>query len=113
MNTSMASINERFQKNPGPGVKPPVDSLISPMFRYVLYASSIIVAGMCLFFLFKKNESYATDEGTLSKGKKLFTTHCASCHGVEEDGIGPRLGGITRLLSEQALKIFIKNPAKA
>ncbi|TDB65283.1 PQQ-dependent sugar dehydrogenase [Arundinibacter roseus] len=46
-------------------------------------------------------------------GKELFTTHCVSCHSLTDDGIGPRLGGITKLKSEQALLDFIKNPAKA
>ncbi|GAB3959635.1 hypothetical protein GCM10028805_56120 [Spirosoma harenae] len=48
-----------------------------------------------------------------SLGKSLFKTHCVSCHALEQDGIGPRLGGITRLLSEKELIAFVKNPLKA
>ncbi|WP_080056117.1 PQQ-dependent sugar dehydrogenase [Spirosoma aerolatum] len=46
-------------------------------------------------------------------GKALFKTHCVSCHALEQDGIGPKLGGITRLLSEKELIAFMKNPQKA
>lgn len=46
-------------------------------------------------------------------GKALFKTHCVSCHALEQDGIGPKLGGITRLLSESELIAFMKNPLKA
>jgi len=34
-----------------------------------------------------------------------------SCHGLNDDGIGPPLGGITQLLSKQALLDFINNPS--
>lgn len=47
------------------------------------------------------------------KGKELFTTHCVSCHAMEQEEIGPRLGGITSLLSEQELIAFVKNPNHA
>ncbi|MCE6987773.1 PQQ-dependent sugar dehydrogenase [Dyadobacter sp. CY323] len=46
-------------------------------------------------------------------GKQLFTTNCVSCHALEQEEIGPRLGGITSLLSEQELLAFIKNPNQA
>ena len=35
-----------------------------------------------------------------------------SCHGVQNDGIGPPLGGITNLFSEKYLKNFIRHPSK-
>ena len=46
-------------------------------------------------------------------GKELFTSNCVSCHALNGEGIGPKLGGITSLLSEKILLEFIKNPAKA
>ncbi|WP_373330740.1 PQQ-dependent sugar dehydrogenase [Salmonirosea aquatica] len=48
----------------------------------------------------------------VSPGEELFATHCASCHGLEAAGIGPRLGGITKVWSEKELLAFIQNPAK-
>ena len=34
-----------------------------------------------------------------------------SCHSLKDDGIGPPLGGVTTLLSQQDLIDFIKNPS--
>ena len=56
--------------------------------------------------------SRSSDEKLGSTGKELFITHCVSCHALKEDGIGPRLGGITNLLSDQQLTAFVKNPAE-
>lgn len=55
------------------------------------------------------NQLTSTD----SKGKELFTTHCVSCHTMEQEEIGPRLGGVTNVLSEKELIAFIKNPNHA
>ncbi len=49
-------------------------------------------------------------ENTHVEGGLLFSKHCSSCHGLEEDGFGPPLGGITSLLSEKQLLEFIRNP---
>jgi mono/diheme cytochrome c family protein len=51
--------------------------------------------------------------GTDPQGKELFTTHCVSCHNIEQEEIGPRLGGVTSLLSEKELTAFVKNPNHA
>lgn len=39
-------------------------------------------------------------------------SNCASCHTMTEEGIGPRLGGVTSLLSEPSLVKFIKSPSE-
>ncbi|KAA0992830.1 PQQ-dependent sugar dehydrogenase [Dyadobacter aurulentus] len=44
-------------------------------------------------------------------GKEIFTTYCASCHALEAEEIGPRLGGVTRIFSGDELVTFIKNPS--
>jgi mono/diheme cytochrome c family protein len=51
-------------------------------------------------------------EATLTKGRDLFTKHCMSCHGLQDDGIGPPLGGVTSVVTEQQLVSFIKRPSK-
>ncbi|MCF0055821.1 PQQ-dependent sugar dehydrogenase [Dyadobacter sp. CY356] len=61
----------------------------------------------------KTSYAYPVDKKTLAKGKELFNTNCASCHAIDQEEIGPRLGGITKLLSKQTLTWFIQNPAKA
>jgi glucose/arabinose dehydrogenase/mono/diheme cytochrome c family protein len=47
-----------------------------------------------------------------TNGKDLFTTNCVSCHALQDDGIGPPIGGITRLLPKDVLTNFINNPGK-
>lgn len=71
------------------------------------------------FFLFNcagRKQSTPTGSqlaGADSQGKELFTTHCVSCHAMEQEEIGPRLGGVTSVLSEKDLIAFIKNPNHA
>jgi glucose/arabinose dehydrogenase len=45
-------------------------------------------------------------------GQQLFNANCASCHNIANEGIGPRLGGITDLLSQSELTAFINDPDK-
>jgi len=71
----------------------------------------IIIITLTVMFLSKSKKGYLVDEQTLTKGKNLFSTQCLSCHSLSEEGIGPRLGGVTTVLSEQHLLDFILNPA--
>ena len=83
------------------------------MYRYLVYVSLIAVSTLCLIVLLNRPPGdYATDETTLAEGKKLFRTQCISCHALEHDGVGPRLGGITDLLREKELMDFIRNPSR-
>ncbi|MEO6684390.1 MAG: PQQ-dependent sugar dehydrogenase [Dyadobacter sp.] len=60
----------------------------------------------------KASSNYSVDKKTLATGKALFNTNCASCHAIDQEEIGPRLGGITHLLSKKALTEFIQNAGK-
>lgn len=60
----------------------------------------------------KASSGYPIDKKTLAAGKQLFNSNCASCHAIEQEEIGPRLGGITNLLPAKALIEFIQNPGK-
>lgn len=51
-----------------------------------------------------------TDSVTIAKGQAAFTQNCSSCHNFRQDGIGPQLGGVTRTVSTDWLKNFIRNP---
>src|SRR5687768_13261274 len=82
------------------------------MVRYLLYLTAIIILVVVTIYFFSKKD-YASDNATLARGKTLFTKHCMSCHGLQEDGMGPPLGGITKLLSKKALANYISNPSKA
>ena len=78
--------------------------------RYIIYSLAILIlVGFSSCLITKKD--YASDDATLVKGKTLFTKHCMSCHGLQDEGIGPPLGGITNLLSGKALKDFIRYPS--
>ena len=81
------------------------------MVRYLLFALVVFILTVGIALLLKrKSNRYHIDPITLTKGKELFARHCISCHGLETEGIGPRLGGVTLLLSEKELKSFIQNP---
>jgi len=54
----------------------------------------------------------AKEVTALAHGEELFEANCASCHALENAGIGPRLGGITKVWSEEQLLAYIQNPAK-
>lgn len=83
----------------------------------IIIATSFFMITLILILLFKgkafgNNEDsfvYATDNKTIQEGKLGFMQNCASCHGLEADGFGPRLGGITKLFSDKKLKEMIKN----
>ena len=51
------------------------------------------------------------DDATVAQGKALFSQQCASCHALAQDGIGPPLGGVTRVLTEDKLVQWIRDPA--
>lgn len=54
----------------------------------------------------------ATDENSIAKGKVLFTQYCSTCHNFNYDAIGPKLGGITDSITVAWIKDFITNPKK-
>jgi len=83
------------------------------MKRAIIYSILIVIlTGAIIYFLFPEQE-YASDKETLAKGQDHFKKHCMGCHGLKDDGIGPPLGGITKLQSSESLIEFISNPAKA
>jgi glucose/arabinose dehydrogenase/mono/diheme cytochrome c family protein len=55
---------------------------------------------------------YTADPKTVAEGKSLFIANCASCHDLKNEGIGPRLGGVTGILSSKYLHEFIQNPSR-
>ena len=51
-----------------------------------------------------------TDSTVIASGKGLFNLYCASCHNMQQNGIGPKLAGITKEVSVEWLRHFILNP---
>ena len=78
---------------------------------FFLSIATLLLIGITIY-LMSQNKDYTTDEATLAQGKILFTKHCMSCHGLQEDGIGPPLGGITKVLPKKVLLDFIKDPVR-
>jgi len=54
--------------------------------------------------------SLPNDPAIIAAGKSAFSKYCSGCHGMKRDGIGPKLAGITTLVTEDWLRQFIKNP---
>jgi mono/diheme cytochrome c family protein len=80
--------------------------------QYYIFLLALVVG---LFFYFNqwsgKAAVYEADADQLVVGKQLFVRHCASCHDLQIDGIGPSLGGVTDISSHASLMDFIKNPS--
>ena len=72
---------------------------------------AILILGGITFYLYP-TKRYSSDKATIANGEILFKKHCVSCHGIQDDGIGPPLGGITNLLSKKDLTSYINNPSK-
>lgn len=76
---------------------------------------SVLVALTLLFFFScdSKRGDYAdipTDPESIAKGELFFSQNCSACHSFRQDGIGPRLGGITRMVSADWITSFIRDP---
>ncbi|HEX7014971.1 MAG TPA: cytochrome c, partial [Cyclobacteriaceae bacterium] len=50
------------------------------------------------------------DSASIARGRELFGRDCISCHSFAQDGIGPHLAGVTKEVSADWLRSFIRNP---
>lgn len=55
-------------------------------------------------------DTIPADSTVIASGKTLFNQYCASCHNMQQNGIGPKLAGITTEVSVEWLRHFILNP---
>lgn len=81
------------------------------MFRNALFAFLLIGLVGTIYYLLFRND-YPSGQRDIANGHGHFNTYCSSCHGLEEDGIGPPLGGITELIPSEPLIKFIRNPSQ-
>jgi mono/diheme cytochrome c family protein len=75
-----------------------------------------IFSFLLIFSCSQKNEfgsEISADVEQIQVGKSLFEANCSTCHGFEQDGIGPNLSGLTHTISTDWIMEFIKNPTKA
>src|SRR5438552_8949232 len=56
------------------------------------------------------SNSIATDSATIAAGEQSCNLNCSGCHNFRQDGIGPRLSGLTNEVSADWIKHFIKDP---
>ena len=78
-----------------------------------------ICVGLLIGFFFSCNSGnepdiskIATDSATIALGESSFIQKCSGCHNFRQDGIGPRLGGLTREVSPDWIRQFISDPKK-
>ena len=57
-----------------------------------------------------QQDAISSDSAVIASGETLFNQHCASCHNMQQNGIGPKLAGITTEVSAEWLRHFILNP---
>lgn len=53
---------------------------------------------------------YTTDAKSIEMGETLFNVQCKTCHGLDNDGIGPQLGGVTKVVPRLTLIKFVQSP---
>ena len=80
---------------------------------------SAIVGALPLFLLVACNQTdnssvsdHSADSVTIAKGSEIFNQNCVACHSIDDDGIGPALGGITDQVTDDWLEKFISDPKK-
>lgn len=83
----------------------------------IFYPAALIVFASWLLTACNSNRAHEgdipSDSASIAAGKRLFERDCSACHNFEHDGIGPHLGGVTRIVSSKWLKDFIANPQMA
>lgn len=57
-----------------------------------------------------KEEKIATDSLTIASGKVIFNQYCSGCHSMQQNGIGPRLAGLTAEVPAAWIRSFISDP---
>jgi mono/diheme cytochrome c family protein len=82
------------------------------MRKVIISVCLLILVIAISYFVETRRSHYSNDPVTIAEGKATFGAYCASCHGLDEEVIGPKLGGITNALSERSLLAFISNPEK-
>lgn len=71
---------------------------------------ALYLSGVMLWAVACTPSPYSSDPEVIARGKELFTIQCSACHPLQQDGIGPRLAGITASASPEWLAEFIRNP---
>ncbi|HRP55462.1 PQQ-dependent sugar dehydrogenase [Agriterribacter sp.] len=57
-----------------------------------------------------RQDMISSDSAVVASGKALFDQYCTNCHNMQQNGIGPKLAGITTEVPAEWLRHFILNP---
>src|SRR5690349_16918932 len=78
--------------------------------KTVLIWNVLLIILLCSIDSCKSKNSQQTDPKAVLRGEKVFNQNCTSCHSATKDGIGPALGGLTAVVTDEWIKKFIKDP---
>ncbi|HRN56583.1 MAG TPA: cytochrome c, partial [Agriterribacter sp.] len=56
------------------------------------------------------HDNISSDSIIVASGEALFNQYCSGCHNIQQNGIGPKLAGITAAVSMTWLRHFIADP---
>jgi len=73
-------------------------------------STGLILFNSCNTQSAEKTGHIASDSAMIAKGKAIFRSNCGPCHNFIQDGIGPRLSGVTAAMPAEWIKQFIKDP---
>ncbi len=103
INTTIVTM----QKITSMGVRTKVEVQI---LSWITIIGLLLLSSACGLNNTGETASIATDTLTIDQGRSLFALHCSACHSFRQEGIGPQLGGLTKLVSPDWILNFIKNP---
>src|SRR5687768_6259401 len=76
---------------------------------YLFFSGLLLTLAACSTKNSSENEIH-TDSVTVARGHAIFNQTCAACHTIDQDAIGPALGGVTEQVSADWLASFIRDP---
>jgi glucose/arabinose dehydrogenase/mono/diheme cytochrome c family protein len=78
--------------------------------RWIVSAGIFLGTSLVNFLCAAPPQVISTDAAVIEQGRKLFLQDCSACHNFSQDGIGPRLNGITSRVSADWITQFIRQP---
>ena len=76
----------------------------------LILPAAVLALASCGSKTNSEHEDIPADSAAIAKGQNIFYQNCIACHSIDQDGIGPALGGITEEVSADWIKQFIKDP---
>ncbi|MFN8582418.1 MAG: cytochrome c [Gemmatimonadaceae bacterium] len=58
-----------------------------------------------------ENRSISKEPAVIAHGEATFAQSCSGCHNFSQNGIGPRLSGLTEQVSARWIERFVRDPA--